>query len=592
MASTMRLSPVDASFLYFERPTQRLYVGCVALLEGPIPFDAFVTTIGERLAAIPRYRQRPVRPAFDLDWPRWQDDPTFDVRHHLRHVAVPAPGGDAELHELVDQLVAMPFDAEHPLWEAYLIDGVAGGRAALLWKVHHAMVDGISGAQVLEAMSDPTPRTLPVPVPRAVGSPSWLDGLRPSALLETARDAAQAIAILGSFMAESVRALPFNGAITDARRIVWTSFPLDDFLTMRGAAGCKVNDVVLTVITGALRRYLAPRVRLDGVRPRALVPVSVRTANDHLALGNLVTSTFPRLPVDVADPVERLTAMADEMRTLKGQGQARAAGLAMRLVGALPAPVIALLGRLFASSVPPINTVCTNVPGPRETCRLLGRRIVEVHPIVPLFQGVGLEFAILSYGGRLSIAAAVDPHLVPDAGEIPAHLEAAAAELLAVLTGASATVPAPHAELRVADLMTSDVVVIAPTDSIARADRLMRLHRIRHLPVITPEAGLVGIVSQRDLLAASSSSLVVPAEDDRVAVLGLVPVAGIMETHVSVAAPDDPAAGAGERMIRHKIGCLPVVARDGHLAGIVTEEDFLRWATARMAPAEALRQSA
>jgi len=442
----------------------------VALLESPLPFDAFAAAVGERLAAVPRYRQRPVRPLLDLDWPRWEDDRTFDVRRHLRHVAVPAPGGDAELHALVDQLFATPFDPEHPLWETYLIDGVAGGRtAALLWKVHHAMVDGVSGARVLEAISDPTAHAVPASSAHAAPPASWLDGLRPAALLQTARDAAKAAAIVASFLLESVRVLPFNGTITDARRIVWTSFPLDDFLAMRGAGGCKVNDVVLAVIAGALRRYLAPRVALGGVRPRALVPVSVRRPEDQLALGNLVTSLFPRLPVDVADPVERLATIAREMRRLKEEGQPRAAGLALRAVGALPAPVNALLGRLFGSTVPPFNTVCTNVPGPRETCRLLGRRILEIHPIVPLYQGLGLEFAVLSYGGRLSISASVDPHLVPDAAEIPAHLEAAAAELAGALAAGRPALPAGHAELRVADLMTADVVALEPTESIEAA---------------------------------------------------------------------------------------------------------------------------
>jgi CBS domain-containing protein len=181
---------------------------------------------------------------------------------------------------------------------------------------------------------------------------------------------------------------------------------------------------------------------------------------------------------------------------------------------------------------------------------------------------------------------------VPDADEIPAHLEAAADELLAALAPARGTVAGRHTELHVADLMTADVVVIAPTDSIARANRLMHLHRIRHLPVVAPGGSLVGVVSQRDVLAASSSSLLAPGEDERAVALGSVPVAAIMETHVSVAGPDDRAAEAGERMIRHKIGCLPVVARDGRLAGIVTEEDFLRWAAARMAPPDAVRQSA
>jgi diacylglycerol O-acyltransferase len=501
-------------------------------------------------------------------------------------VAVPAPGGDRELHALVDELFATRLDPRRPLWETYLIDGLAGGRAALLCKVHHAMIDGVSGAQVLEAMADPAPREPARSSPNATPRPSFLEGLRPSALLGSARDLAQAVGVLGSMLAESVPLLPFNGPITDARRVVWTSFSLDDFLTMRGAAGCKVNDVVLAVIAGAIRRYLIARgVSPDRARPRTMVPVSMRRADDHMTLGNLVASMFPRLPVDVADPLARLRAVAEEMRTLKEQGQPRATGLAMQLVGALPAPVNALLGRLVPA-FPAINTVCTNVPGPRDACHMLGRRILEVHPIVPLFQGMGLEFAIMSYAGQLSISAAVEPRLVPDASDLPGHLQESAKELQAALAAGQPRVAAQAvASPVVADLMTADVVAIGPSESLARAYGLMRARRIRHLPVVADDGRLAGLVTHRDLLAASSSSLKVPAEADRLRLLAFARAGDVMETHVSVATPRDAAALAGERMIRHKIGCLPVVRDGGHLVGVVTEEDFLRWATAQMAAA-------
>jgi WS/DGAT/MGAT family acyltransferase len=592
MARAKRLSSLDASFLYWEKPHQRMHVGCVALLDGAIPFDDFAAVMAERLGRIPRYRECPVRPLLDLDWPRWVPDPTFELRRHLHHVAVPAPGGERELHALVDELFATRLDPRHPLWETYFIDGLAGGRSAMLCKVHHAMIDGVSGAQVLEAMADPVAEEEPRPAPAAPERRSFLDGLRPAAVLETARDFRQAVGIIGSTLFDSLPDLPWNGPITDARRIVWTSFPLDDFLTMRGAAGCKVNDVVLAVISGALRRYLEARgLSPDGVRPRALVPVSVRGAHEHLALGNLVSSMLPHLPIDVADPVERLRTIATEMRTLKEQGQPRAAGLALQLVGALPAPVNALLGR-FVASTPPINTVCTNVPGPRQVRHLLGRRILEVHPMVPLFQGLGLEFAIMSYAGQLSISAAVEPNLVPDAHEIPGHLQAAAEELHAALITRERVRPAATAASpTVADLMTAEVITVAPTESLARAYAVMRAKRIRHLPVVGGDGRLAGLLSHRDLLGASSSSLIGTPED-RVRVLVLAHVADVMETHVSVARAEDSASLAGERMIRHKIGCLPVVGGDGRLAGIVTEEDFLRWATARMSPPQAVRQSA
>lgn len=596
MSRTGRLSPLDASFLYHERAHRRLHVGCVALLDGRIPFDAFVAAMEERLGPIPLYRRRPVRPFLDLDWPRWEEDPRFEMRRHLRHVAVPAPGGEEELHELVDTLFATPLAPDRPLWETYLIDGLAGGRSALLCKVHHAMIDGVSGAQLLEVMADPTSATAtnrhPArPAPAQSSRPAVFS---PATWLGHARDAMQMMSTLATLVREPGSTLPSNAPISDARRIVWASLSLDDVLVARGAAGCKVNDVVLAIVTGALRRWLQGRgIRPDGLRVRTLVPVSVRGTDEHLALGNLVTAMIARLPVDAADPLLRLRRIADEMRVLKEQGQARATGLALQLLGNLPAPVNALLARLMPATSP-LNTIVTNVPGPREARTMVGRSITEVHPIVPLFDGMGIEFAVMSYADRLSICVAADPHLVPDAADLAAHLHGAAAELHAALeVGAPVAAAAPSTAPRVAALMSSRVVTLRPDDTLAQARALMQSHRIRHLPVTTGDGRLVGLVTHRDVLAAAPSSLEMRAEQYRMRILGHARVAETMETHLSVALAGDAAADAGERMIRQKIGCLPVVEPDGVLKGILTEEDFLRWATARMAPGtEAVRASA
>jgi CBS domain-containing protein len=227
------------------------------------------------------------------------------------------------------------------------------------------------------------------------------------------------------------------------------------------------------------------------------------------------------------------------------------------------------------------------VPGPREACSLLGRRNVEVHPIVPLFQGMGLEFAIMSYAGRLSICAAADPHLVPDAADIPGHLGAALAELreAVAVEPARPAASGPPEGPRVGDLMTADVVTIGAYESLGRAHAIMRRRRIRHLPVVADDGRLIGLVTHRDLLAAGPSSLEIPAEADRLRVLERARAGDVMETHLSVTVPGAPAAEAGARMIRHKIGCLPVIEPDGRLAGIVTEEDLLRWATSQLARA-------
>src|SRR5262245_33784842 len=454
MAGSSRLSPMDAAFLYYERPVQRLHVGSLCLLDGPVPYDAFTELIVQRLGPLPRYRQRPVRPAFDWAPPSWQDAPRFDPRHQTRHVGVPPPGGDAELHALVDELMATPLDPDSPLWETYLIDGLADGRAAILNKIHHCMVDGVSGVQLLEVLTDPgaepasEPATSP-PMLRTHGS----GGARPW----SARAAVEAVATLARWAIEPSSHLPFNGPISADRGLRWTTLSLEQLLAVRAAVGCKLNDVVLSVIAGGLRRWLAAHaVSTDRLCVRAMVPVSVRTAGDHLTLGNLVSAMFPVLPVDIADPVDRLHKIAAHMSDLKERGQAHATGLLMSLAGTLPAPVSALLGRVLPGW-PMINVVCTNVPGPREPRYVLGRRIVGIHPIVPPFEGLGLGFAILSYADQISIAASADPALVSD---VEAITDAIAAEFEGLLAAVGVQAPVAAAEaggatVRVADLMTA-----------------------------------------------------------------------------------------------------------------------------------------
>lgn len=220
---------------------------------------------------------------------------------------------------------------------------------------------------------------------------------------------------------------------------------------------------------------------------------------------------------------------------------------------------------------------------------MLGRRVLDMHPYVPLAFRMGVEFAILSQGDRLSISATVDPALVPDADRIAESLRASFADLQAAFRVAADAPPtdAPASGARVADLMTRPVLALGPRDSLATAWRLMRRARVRHLPVLAPNGGVLGLLTQRDLLGASTSSVTVPDEEQRVGLLALVRVEDVMETHVQVTVADAPAADAGARMLRGKIGCLPVVDGDGRLAGIITAEDFLRWATTQLAASPA-----
>ena len=580
-----RLSPLDASFLYFEHANQPMHVGSVAILDGPVALDALRTTLGERLATLPRYGQHPTRPLLDLAAPRWEDDAGIDPAWHIRHAAVAAPGDEDALHATIDALFATPCDLARSPWETYLVDGLADGRAAILSKVHHCMIDGISGAQVLEVMTDPegdAPLPAPASVPAAPASAVPAIRFDPRAAVATVREALGAVGELATVATTPVAPLPFNGPLSGNRRIRWATFGLDEVLALRGRAGCKVNDVVLAIIAGALRSHLLGR-GADAASVRTLVPVSMRTADEPLALGNRVSAMFATLPTDLHHPLARLHAIVQETRRLKAHGQPQALGLALTLAGALPSPT----GPLFAalsSARPIVNTVCTNVPGPRGARRILGRKVLEIHPIVPIALDIGLGFAILSYDRAISITATADPTLVPDVDLIPGALRTAADELHEVLGTQAAATPAAATRAgapRVRDLMTTEVVTVAPETSLADAWATMQRARIRHLPVVDRRGALVGLLTHRDLLAAAQSRVTFPDEADRLRMLSWAHVDDVMETHLATVAPDTPAAEAGGRMTAHKIGCLPVL--DGaRLVGLVTEHDFLRWATAHM----------
>ncbi len=599
-----RLTPLDASFLYLERPTELLHVGAVAVLESTPPFDELVATLGERLGALERYRQRPVRAALDVSAPRWRSDPAFDPRRHFHRVSVPTPGDEPAFRRVLQEIFARPLPTDRPLWECVLLDGLAGGRAALLTKVHHCMIDGVSGVQVLEVMADGwEPRLGAEPAPMVdVPAPLWrlgavaggvaagvgraLDAVaHPSRAVAGVRAAASAAGTVLDVVGRRLVPFPFNGSLGEERRIAWATFDLDEFLAIRGAAGCKVNDVALAVIAGALRRLLPIEATRSPRRVRALIPVNVRRDDEHLRLGNRVSGMFATLPVDVADARERLRLVAAEMRANKEAGQGQVFDLALGIAGIVPsvlAPVLARLPQWW----PVAHTVCTNVPGPREPRHLLGRRVLEVHPLVPLAADIGLGFAILSYAGTISITATADARLVPDVDRLPAALRASADELalhLGVRDRAAHPHPPYASAVTVGDLMTRDVVHVGAAELLANAWKTMRERRIRHLPVVDRHGALVGLVTHRDLLAASPSSLALHDERERVRGLGWATAADVMESHVSTAVAGEPAADVALRMVRQKIGCLPVVDARGTLVGIVTEEDFLRWSATLLA---------
>ncbi|HTD26445.1 MAG TPA: wax ester/triacylglycerol synthase family O-acyltransferase [Candidatus Elarobacter sp.] len=456
-----RMTSLDAAFYYLERTGQLLHVGGVYTVEGAIDFERLLTDLAARMHLIPRYTERVVSVPLNLAHPTWEPDPQFDIRHHVLHHKLRPPGGDEQLVTLVSRLFAQPLKRSRPLWELHQIDGYRGDRSVIFAKVHHCMVDGVSGVQLLGVMFDPSPNPAPVPPPEGVREAPPLptptaqlvravregvqDGLaRVQAVADLVRNprralaelghAADAVAELGRMVLSDVPSTPFNGHVSILRRIVWTTFSLNEVKAVKDRLGGTVNDVVLSTISAALRTYLERAgLNPDRIELRAMLPVNVRRSDEHLKLGNRVSMLVAPLPVRIFDPLERLRQVRAATAHLKERGQAARFTRALDLMDLLPAAVQKPLGWLQVQASP-INTVCTNVPGPLVSLYVQGKRLEKLVPVVPLTQGVGLAFAILSYADTLTIGITADPALVPN-GESLCDLLQAGFDELRVLAG-------------------------------------------------------------------------------------------------------------------------------------------------------------
>ena len=468
MANKDRLTGLDSSFLDLERDAAHMHVaGCSVFAGDPPGYDEVVRAIEARLHLVPRYRQRLAFVPFGLGRPVWVDDPHFKVQYHVRHTALPRPGGDAELKRLAGRVFSQALDRSRPLWELWLVEGLAGERFALLSKTHHALVDGVSGVDIATVLFDTSPEPLPVAPP----DHEWVARPLPSsaqlladALLEpatvprevvrgvqaTLRGPRSVAARLGRAFG-SVGALawtglqaappsPFNVRIGPHRRFTWVETDLGQFKAIKNTLGGTVNDVVLAVVAGALAGYMRLHGQAtEGVELRAMVPVSVRADIERGALGNRVAAMWAALPVAVNDPVERLERVSREMRGVKQSGQAVGAEILTRLSGFAPPTIMAQAARLQARQRI-FNLVVTNVPGPQFPLYLLGRELESIYPMVPLAENTALGIAILSYNGLLSFGLVADYDALSDVEVLADELRASIDEL-----AAAAGPPAPGA---------------------------------------------------------------------------------------------------------------------------------------------------
>jgi diacylglycerol O-acyltransferase len=454
-----RLTGLDTSFLHLEDASAHLHVASVMLFEGsPPPYDELLDAIERRLPLVPRYRQRLAFVPLGQGRPKWVDDPHLNLRYHVRYTALPSPGSERQLKDLAGRVFSQQLDRDKPLWEIWVAEGLEGDRFAMLAKTHHALVDGVSGMDIVSVLFDTSPepaaptdpgdRWLPRPLPSraqllaealleratipAEVTRSVRAGLRgPRRVLAGVRDAALGLGAMAWTGLNPAPATPYNASIGPHRRFTWVRANLADVKAIKNELGGTVNDVVLATVAGALGAHLRRRGhRTVGLELKAMVPVSVRSDVERGALGNRVAAMMAGLPVWCEEPVARLDIVRDELEGLKAGGQAVGANVLTELSGFAPPTIMDQAARLSARQRF-FNLVVTNVPGPQFPLYLLGRRMLETFPMVPLAKNQALGIAILSYDGSIDFGLVGDFDLLWDLDDLAEDVRQSLAELAA-----------------------------------------------------------------------------------------------------------------------------------------------------------------
>ena len=465
-----RLSSTDASFLAQEGPNAHMHIGGVLMFEGPPPaFEDYLNHVRSRLHLVPRYRQKLATPPLETGRPLWVDDPTFNLEYHVRHTALPSPGREDQLMMMVGRIASQPLDRGRPLWESWLVEGLEGRRFALLFKTHHALVDGVSGVDLATVLFDLQPEPTAPPEDLEPWSPQRepssaelvVAGVRGAvrtglkltrrAIAATSRPAATAGRMLEA--AEGIGEIvwaglnpapetPLNVETGPHRRFAAVRHDLGDYKTIKNELGGTVNDVVLTVVSGALGRWLRSRgIRTEGLEMRALVPVSVRTEDQRGQLGNRLAVMRGPLPVYIHDPAARLRYVKQAMDGLKDSKQAVGAETLAAVTELAPPTILAQASRLnFSTRL--FNLLVTNIPGPQVPLYVLGRELQDIFPLafLPVFHA--LAVAIISYNGGLYYGLLADYDALPDLDVIVEGLDRSVGELLGAASARGGAAPA------------------------------------------------------------------------------------------------------------------------------------------------------
>ncbi len=464
MLRMQRLSGLDASFLYLETSSQPMHVCSIMELDtstmpGGYTFDRLRDALSLRIKAVPEFREKLANSLLNLDHPVWVEDENFKIDRHLHRIALPAPGGRAELSEICGHIAESRLDRRRPLWEMWVIEGVAGtdchldGRLAVMTKVHHAGVDGVTGANLMSQLCS-TEADAPAPDPaegvggargwqiaaggfvRFATRPLHLANVVPdtvSSLVSTVRRAREGLTMARPFAAPGT---VFNARISDRRNIAYAELDLEDVKAVKNHFGVKVNDVVMALVAGVLRQYLAERNALPDSSLVASVPVSVHGKSDRPGR-NQVSAMFSSLHTHITDPVERLKAIAHANSLAKEHSSAIGASLLQDWSQFAAPAVFGIAMRLYArtrltASMPVHNLVVSNVPGPQVPLFLLGCEVKAMYPLGPIFHGSGLNITAMSLQGKLDVGVVSCPDLLPDLWEMADEFAVGMEELLAV----------------------------------------------------------------------------------------------------------------------------------------------------------------
>jgi diacylglycerol O-acyltransferase / wax synthase len=450
-----RLAPADALFLHLEDDNTHMHVASVTIFEGSVDYRAAVDEVHRRLHLVPRFRQKLAFVPFNQGRPVWVDDPHFNIEYHLRHTALPEPGDEEQLKRLAGRVMSQPLDRSKPLWEIWLVDKLVGDRFAMIAKTHHALVDGVSGADLTAVLLDLTPE------PPKLESEPWTPHSAPSSIslltdairermtqpVEIARGLRAALRAPRRLMKSATGSLEALGALAWAglnpapktelnvsvgphRRVEFVRASLSEFKTIKDVLGGTVNDVVLAVVSGALRRFLINRgVDTRGLELKAMVPMSTRAEHEAGALGNRVTSMAAPLPVYEEDAALRLSIVKEAMKDVKSSKQAVGAEMIMDLSGFAPPTILGQAARLQASQRL-VNLLVTNVPGPQFPLYSQGHKLLDLFPMAPLGSNQALNVAVMSYDGSLGFGLLADYDAIPDLSVFADGLEKSIGELL------------------------------------------------------------------------------------------------------------------------------------------------------------------